>query len=1356
MNSFALLRTNVGLTTNIKIMVDSNYNLTLDSIDSTADLSISKLKKVSFTKKNYYDELIKFFFEGIPADTAYSIKYDEDVSIMTSEFSNQYDEIYQYGARNITNNKNYLEEFEYFAPLHISKGKLPKFFIIFRVDGPGLININKNNFKSQILQNLKVVKIFDLTKKTALGEWLDLNFSKDSQFFPDTAVEIDFRTLEFCKWVGINFESGGYISNSLFIDDIIDEEKEIFELEKFVFDKFKDSKVVYPNILNMSFLFDDEPSTPEVKRKWSINRYCGFYLEDIELVTTLSPYITPFLKTDVQILDQNILYSPTSTDPFVEGWSDNKIFYIEYNGNYYKIEKISQSRGINLVESSTKSRGVTRGTPRGSSEQYAETFSTQYKIISDINLKGKESEINKNFGYINSSSILEDYNNNPLVISEFDNADVWLIEIDGVYHKLSKSARNQIKINSDYSFSYGENKYQYTVAGKTTTVSTLVNVNTPPKKWSIYRLKFTDIKDFDDRIIDTEFSKFEYEKKEDLTISDENKMYFTNLNSQSNPPALDDFVYKGQVVNIPVSSEYTANQETFKVRQNELTQLWRKNPIHCRWSFENSLSANDYPYLLNNSELMEDFNRTVNTYESYPKIIERNLDYFYTINSSTVSYTHHSLHINGYTSSNQIDATFRFELDKYLGVATYSVGSVSATYSFDYFSHIFDRKVVFDDGDIIKNVKKYSVFNQGDKVIPNLTLFRGIKFILYDVNSIEKSDLGELNINLKNSNSYKDYKFSILLSDNDLSVNNNGLVIQSANQMNWTIIDEWKMDTTYPVGSIGIFDDILYESSAETTIVLPSTIRGSSQVKNSPHSTVEWVPYSLYNSIFWNPNKVYDQNSSSFYDYIVYNSGEYYYYNNIGTEDFWNPTISSGVGYSLGEVVLFRNQYWMSMTSSNYVTPDFQQEIRVSSEWQKLWVATQSTSPKWSPIKLWNPSRTYNTTTLESSLVVHNEIVWISSVESSLITAGEEPAISNKWERLYSLVPDTDLVYTPSFNPIIHMNNRYYLINSNSNNSTLDNGIIIYVNKKWKNVLVNINIADNTVDNISNSDRHSLYSDLNKKLTANNFILAINDIRNKYGFTDYVTYVIIDEFGNIKKYKYDLNISSLPCMLVCETPEELDIKAQSLVKLPVQLTGDLISKKVLNDGLIKDLSYLNYYNNTSVASNIIENKFQPKVVENYHGNKNILKNRIYRFTGNYVPLFYDIDLFEKNWEKSAVGNYKFDTTLTSFGIMKERRISKVNRKGNILKLKDSKDNKSIYPMLDEFGYTTDDFFIFSSTWDPSYHVETFINDELPIVTFQIQTAQTSLINLESTLGGIGQVNIESQSDQDIDENTSEL
>ena len=76
--SFSLLRTNVGLTTNVKIIVDSKYNLFLDSIDSTPDLSISKYKKIPFNKTNYYDELVPFLWDKLPAEIAFSIKYEND------------------------------------------------------------------------------------------------------------------------------------------------------------------------------------------------------------------------------------------------------------------------------------------------------------------------------------------------------------------------------------------------------------------------------------------------------------------------------------------------------------------------------------------------------------------------------------------------------------------------------------------------------------------------------------------------------------------------------------------------------------------------------------------------------------------------------------------------------------------------------------------------------------------------------------------------------------------------------------------------------------------------------------------------------------------------------------------------------------------------------------------------------------------------------------------------------------------------------------------------------------------------------------------------------------------------------
>ena len=150
MESFALLRTNVGLTTNIKIMIDSNYKLSLDSIDSDMNLTLDKFKKVSFNKSNYYDELIPYFYKDLPVETAFGIKYDNDVDTMSNDFSYQYDELYQYGARNIIDNKNYTEEYEYFSPLYITKTGLPKKFIIFRVDGPGIGSLSSINFKTEI------------------------------------------------------------------------------------------------------------------------------------------------------------------------------------------------------------------------------------------------------------------------------------------------------------------------------------------------------------------------------------------------------------------------------------------------------------------------------------------------------------------------------------------------------------------------------------------------------------------------------------------------------------------------------------------------------------------------------------------------------------------------------------------------------------------------------------------------------------------------------------------------------------------------------------------------------------------------------------------------------------------------------------------------------------------------------------------------------------------------------------------------------------------------------------------------------------------------------------------------------
>ena len=412
-------------------MVDSNYNLSLSSIESKEELADSKFKKVSFIKKNYYDELITYFYDGLPIDTAFYIKYENDVDTMSKDYSAQYDELYQYGARNIINNKDYTEEFEYFAPLYISPNNLPKKFIIFRVDGPGIESVNKENFRSNVLSKFKTVKLFDLTKNTQLGEWLDTNFN-NNLFFPLTPFEMSFQNLEFTKWNGIDFESGGYTSKSQFLESVYEEEKEIFEFEKFVFDGYKNNKVVFPNILNMSFLFDDTPANSDTIRKWSINRYFGFYLDDMVKVKTISPYITPFIKSDAVIQAGNLLYSP-SGDPFVEGFMDHKVYYVEYNGDYYKVEKYVESQE-NVLQSVQVGNVVT--------PQYTTLLVNKYRILSDIDLSGKQSLLNKNTGLIGDSTtypnrLLNYDNTKPVQLFQEINLDFHLQYSQSIIHQQS-------------------------------------------------------------------------------------------------------------------------------------------------------------------------------------------------------------------------------------------------------------------------------------------------------------------------------------------------------------------------------------------------------------------------------------------------------------------------------------------------------------------------------------------------------------------------------------------------------------------------------------------------------------------------------------------------------------------------------------------------------------------------------------------------------------------------------------------------------------------------------------------------------------------------------------------------------
>ena len=378
------------------------------------------------------------------------------------------------------------------------------------------------------------------------------------------------------------------------------------------------------------------------------------------------------------------------------------------------------------------------------------------------------------------------------------------------------------------------------------------------------------------------------------------------------------------------------------------------------------------------------------------------------------------------------------------------------------------------------------------------------------------------------------------------------------NKMQWYPIKNWEHDKSYLNDSYVMYEGIPFKVVDGVTISNPL---------ENPTNLV--ASYSIATNLtqFWNPTSVYSAND------WVYIYDEYYYLANPGpqsgwTISFWDPTTA----YTPGQIVNYQNQYFISATAISVpvgVHPVVQNRKIQSSSENKYWSSiVEPTNTKWSRIQLWDKNSTYT----NNVYVVKDEILYIGLTSSS-ITIDDIPGYSSKWQRLYSFVPDTSFIYGTSsnYNSVIKIGDSYYYCLYNPN-ITLDSGITIYINKKWKNVLVNIAINDNTItsnsivmDETRNLERDHLYVETNGRLTAANFIRQINDLDTIYGFADYTSYVVIEEDGSFKKYKFGNNIQDLPFYLICEEPDALNLKNASLQ----------YNLKTLDKNTLKPFRYLN-------------------------------------------------------------------------------------------------------------------------------------------------------------------------------------
>ena len=106
--SFALLRTNPKLTTNIKLIADSKNKLFLESFDATPELSTSTYKGFEVNPYGFYSyDLNRFYNRNqdiLSENVAYYV-YEEDPSInVRTQYNQQFDFTYGYGFANKDSN----------------------------------------------------------------------------------------------------------------------------------------------------------------------------------------------------------------------------------------------------------------------------------------------------------------------------------------------------------------------------------------------------------------------------------------------------------------------------------------------------------------------------------------------------------------------------------------------------------------------------------------------------------------------------------------------------------------------------------------------------------------------------------------------------------------------------------------------------------------------------------------------------------------------------------------------------------------------------------------------------------------------------------------------------------------------------------------------------------------------------------------------------------------------------------------------------------------------------------------------------------------------------------------------------
>ena len=278
--SFALLRTNPKLTSNSKLLVNSNGDLFLSSFRANKELSKIEYQKYEVKSSGIYSIDIANFYRNLPLTQRYeTLRASSDITLF-SDYEFQYEDQYQYGAIQNTT-KLYDEQYKIFAPIWLEK-QIPSKFVIYRIEDVDYRTdytedtIGQNSRILELLKNATIIKTIDLGKSSKIGEYL--NTHVNDKRFPNSALTINFKEGSQSTFNGIDIVNGGFTvkTEQLDRDYVQVDYPEIFSNQT-ITNGFERNGIVSANIINLEFLFDDYTA-----ENYKIYRYFGIYVDDID------------------------------------------------------------------------------------------------------------------------------------------------------------------------------------------------------------------------------------------------------------------------------------------------------------------------------------------------------------------------------------------------------------------------------------------------------------------------------------------------------------------------------------------------------------------------------------------------------------------------------------------------------------------------------------------------------------------------------------------------------------------------------------------------------------------------------------------------------------------------------------------------------------------------------------------------------------------------------------------------------------------------------------------------------------------------------------------------------------------